>query len=151
MKKIIETLKKLEKRLRENNIDWVLIGSTSQMLQGMNFEPNDLDISIKPKDIERVRESLKEYKQDESKELPNGQAIEFKVEIGDTEVQFCADYDKPDNEYYKCLNNPNFIIEKEIEGIKIKLLDMNKEADCYINNNHKTEKAQKIKGFINKK
>jgi len=145
-----KTLIKISKVLRKNDIDWVLIGSASQNLQGMEFSPNDLDIAINPEDIWPTKEAFSEFKQTEPKELSSGQAIEFKIEVDNINVQFCADYDTKENLYYKSLRNPKNIIIQKINKEEIKLLDMKIEAKCYLALNHNTEKANKILERIKK-
>lgn len=82
-----------------HEIKWAVTGSTGLALQEMVITPDDLDVYIASRDIERAREILKKYEptaiQQVNKE--NGQVIrEFNCKMGEVPVQFfTADENDP--------------------------------------------------------
>jgi len=59
--KIIKALKLIESKLRGSGVRWVLAGSVSLALQGVNVEPNDIDILTDEKGAFEINRILKDY------------------------------------------------------------------------------------------
>jgi hypothetical protein len=143
---LIQTIKEIATRLHKLDIDWTLIGSTNHLLQGLNVKPNDIDILISYKDLERTKILFSDvdYK---IEELPNKEAQEMKFKMNGFDIQFCFDY--PHGKYHKKRNREDSIIMLDIEEIKIPAFKLEIEAECYDLANRK-EKANKIREFIKK-
>jgi len=60
-KKLLATLKIIDKKLRRKKVKWVLIGSVSLALQGMKIKAKDIDILTNKKGAFKINELLKEY------------------------------------------------------------------------------------------
>ncbi len=58
-KKIVEVLKFLNKRLKK--VKWILVGSASLMVQGVDVSPPDIDILTNKRDIRKIEKLLEEY------------------------------------------------------------------------------------------
>ncbi len=58
-KKIVDVLKFLNKRL--NKVKWVLVGSTSLMVQGVDVFPHDIDILTSKRDIRKIEKLLEKH------------------------------------------------------------------------------------------
>jgi len=59
--KIIKALKLIESKLRGSGVRWVLAGSLSLALQGVNVKPNDIDILTDEKGAFEINRILKDY------------------------------------------------------------------------------------------
>ena len=57
----VDVLKKISSLLQGHGINWVVIGSTSLALQGVDIKPKDVDIISTKDDTFRISEILKEY------------------------------------------------------------------------------------------
>jgi predicted nucleotidyltransferase len=58
---ITEALNVIHRVLKDQNIEWVLVGSTSLALQGVKVDPKDIDILTDKKGAYKVAELLREY------------------------------------------------------------------------------------------
>ncbi len=89
----ISALKIIRKRLEDNQIKWVLVGSTNMKLQGMETEPHDLDIVVQYKDLQKVSSIFSDYSSSaimELKSLTSNPAWEVNTKINGIDVQFIA-------------------------------------------------------------
>lgn len=59
--KIIEALRIIDQKLKDQKIKWVLVGSTSLALQGVKIKPKDIDILADKEGAFKLNELLKEY------------------------------------------------------------------------------------------
>jgi len=59
--KIIKALKLIESKLRGSGVRWVLAGSVSLVLQGVDVKPNDIDILTDEKGAFEINRILKDY------------------------------------------------------------------------------------------
>jgi len=60
-KDISDVLKFITKKFQDYNIDWVIVGSVSLELQGLNLKPNDIDILTNKKDALKINNLLGDY------------------------------------------------------------------------------------------
>ncbi len=60
-RRILQVLKLIESRLRGSGIRWVLAGSVSLALQGVDVNPNDIDILTDRNGAFQINRILKEY------------------------------------------------------------------------------------------
>ncbi len=60
-REIVEALKVITRRLRDAKIEWVLGGSTSLALQGVDISPKDIDILTDKDGAFEINKLLKEY------------------------------------------------------------------------------------------
>ena len=60
-KKLLATLKIIDKKLRRKKVKWVLIGSVSLALQGIKIKAKDIDILTNKKGAFKINKLLKEY------------------------------------------------------------------------------------------
>ena len=59
--KIVKVLKLIESKLRGSGIRWVLAGSASLALQGVNVSPNDIDILTDKEGAFEINRIFKDY------------------------------------------------------------------------------------------
>ncbi len=57
----IKALRVIDRKLKGKNIDWVLVGSTSLALQGVEIQPKDIDLLTDEEGAYRIGELLREY------------------------------------------------------------------------------------------
>jgi predicted nucleotidyltransferase len=58
-RKFIRVLKIISKKLENQKIKWVLVGSTSLALQGVNIKPKDIDILTDDEGVFKFNEIFK--------------------------------------------------------------------------------------------
>lgn len=51
-----ESLLRIAKKFTENNIEWYIIGSVSELTRGVKISPSDIDIIVHTKDFYKVKE-----------------------------------------------------------------------------------------------
>lgn len=61
IQKILNALEVIAEALSGKNIEWAIIGSLSQFLQGLEIEPKDIDIISSREGAKTIQESLKEH------------------------------------------------------------------------------------------
>jgi len=59
--KLLIALKTIHEKLKDEKINWVLIGSTNLALQGIKIKPKDIDILTDKKGAFEINKLLKEY------------------------------------------------------------------------------------------
>jgi hypothetical protein len=62
-------IKLICERLENKNIRWALVGSTNMNLQGIDINPNDLDIIVQLEDLSKIREIFSDFDVSKVKEL----------------------------------------------------------------------------------
>lgn len=142
-----KAIKIIHKLLNKNKIKWALIGSTNMQLQGMNVSPHDLDIVVKLKDLEKMREIFSEYNASavrELKPLTDEPGWEVKLEIESVEVQILGERD---NSEYVSKLLANRLTKIKIDDIEIPCFTLEAEAQTYAETNRE-HKAQLIQEFL---
>jgi hypothetical protein len=143
---LLQTIKEIAVRLYKLDIDWTLVGSVNHLLQGLDVKPNDIDIIISYKDLEKTKILFSDFDY-KIEELSNKEAQEMKFKMNGFDIQFCFDY--PHGKYHKQRSRYDSIVMLDIEEIKIPAFKLEIEAECYDLTNRK-EKADKIREFIKK-
>lgn len=77
---LIDALRIIYDRLTHQNIRWVLVGSVSLALNGVNIEPEDIDILTDKEGAYRINELIKEY---EVRPVKFGQTETVKSHLGE--------------------------------------------------------------------
>jgi len=142
-----KAIKIVHQLLKDNNIKWALIGSTNLALQGMNINPNDLDIIVKMDDLKLITKIFSEYNSSEAREIKSmtSEPIwEIKAKIDNIEVHIISE--KETGEYLRkfLLNN---MIEIKLDNINIPCFTLEAEAKAYSETNREN-KSQIIKEFL---
>lgn len=141
IKKII---KELASRMNSSGVKWAFVGTVNHLLQGMNVNPNDIDIVISYNDLEKVKNVFLDI-DFEIKEFPDKKAQEITFKLNGFEVQICADYEQ--GEYYKKRSEAGSIKMLNIDGIEVPVFTLNSEIECYLLKG-RNEKANKLIEFI---
>lgn len=132
--------------MQEHNLKWAVIGSTNMCLQGMDVEPQDLDIIVELETLDKLKNIFADYEIAEKKQLKPGLPVwEFQVKIDDVEFQFIGEKLET-AEYIKHLL-ANEIVEFENCGLKIPCFTLEAEAQAYEETNRQ-HKADIIKEFV---
>jgi len=148
-KKFKQALKIIHKKLKENNIKWALIGSVNICLQGIDVKPNDLDIVVELKDLEKVKEIFSDYNPPNINELKplsklDTKKSELKFEIDKIEIQIIGEAEK--RLYVKDLLN-NKLVKIKIGNAKIPCFSLKTEAETYLELN-RINRVKLIKEFL---
>lgn len=142
--KILEFIAlRLTKKVR-----WFLIGSANLALQGMNFQPSDIDILIRQKNKNEILDIFSDFEVLKSENLPSSEGEEVMIEIKGMAVEFC--FENPSGFYSK------FFKKRELEEIivsnyvAIPCLKLENEVLAYERLDRKL-KARMIKDFLKNK
>jgi hypothetical protein len=145
----MQTLKLLCKGLESSNVRWVLAGSLSLALQGVNVEPNDIDLLTDRQGAFRINEILKKYekKKVEYSEAEKVSSFLGVFEIQGVKVEVMGDYRERQGAKWvslsKRLENPKII---EIDGIAIPVSPIEDQLTSYRRSTRPkdVEKTEKI-------
>lgn len=123
--KIIEVLKIIYQKLKNQKIKWVLVGSTSLALQGVKIKPKDIDILTEKEGAFRVNKLFKNYEV---------KPVEFgRLKIGRRELF------------------ESYLGKFKIKGVKVEIMRNLKEKLgrkwVYLHKRLKSPKIVKIKGM----
>jgi len=121
---MLNTIIEISKKLEENNIDYFLTGGTSLFLRKIVKETNDIDFSIKEKDVKKVKELFK----NENVLMSNKKAISFYKD--GFEVELLITSEKTDLLSNKILENKLYE-EIKIKGEEIKLISLKDLLSMY--------------------
>ena len=95
--KILEkTILEVNRNLKNNKIKYALIGSANMLLQGMDVNPQDLDIIIQAKDLKKIQKIFSNDKLLPIKKLKtftNNSAWEIKITLEKINVQILGEKD----------------------------------------------------------
>jgi len=145
-----QTIKIVQELLNKNNIKWAIIGSTNIQLQGMDVNPNDLDIVIKLKDLAKMPSIFSDYNVssiNELKPFANESTWEVKIVINNIEVQILGE---TDTGQYNRKFTENQLINIRLDGLEIPCFTLEAEAKVYSKTNRQ-HKANLIKEFLKNK
>ena len=147
--KILEkTILEVNRNLKNNKIKYALIGSANMLLQGMDVNPQDLDIIIQAKDLKKIQKIFSNDKLlpiEKLKNFTNTPAWEIKITLSKIDIQILGE---KDNGTYVSKLLGNKLIEISLNGIKIPCLTLMAEAQAYAETNRK-QKSDLIKNFLN--
>lgn len=149
---LIKVLKIIYNKLINSNINWVLTGSFSFAIRGLETNIGDIDIQTDSNGAYEVEKLFKDYihKKVEYKQSENIRSYFGSLRINDINIEIMGDIEKKlDNIWTE---PPNLKFLKEIvnfEGMSIPVLSLEYEADAYLKMG-RNEKAKKIKELIKK-
>jgi hypothetical protein len=149
---LIEVLKIIYNKLINSNINWVLTGSFSFAIRGLETNIGDIDIQTDSNGAYEIEKLFKDYihKKVEYKQSENIRSRFGSLRINGINIEIMGDIEKKlDNMWTE---PPNLKVLKEIvnfEGMNIPVLSLEYEADAYLKMG-RNEKAKKIKELIKK-
>ena len=146
----MKSIKTIHKILEQNDIKWALVGSTNLYIQGMQIEPNDLDIILQYKDLKKITKLFSNYFASNIKELnslTNKKVCEVNATINDIEIQFIG-ADNTDIYVSKLISNK--LIMVSLDDIKIPCFMLEAELQCYKKTNRE-QKVNYIRKFLSEK
>lgn len=146
--KLIASLDLISKLMLSNKINWSLIGSANMFFQGIDVNPNDLDVVVHLNDLKSARNIFKDYNPSEIKELKplvKTPAWEFKFNLFEITIQFLGENDGGD--YVKNLLSPDKIKNLQIENLKIPCFKLETEMQVY-SDTKRFNKSNLIKSFL---
>ena len=151
-KEIMDVLWLIITKLKNQNINWVLIGSTSLALQNVNIVPKDIDILTDKKGIKKISILLKSF---ETEHLKFGRSEIFESYLGkfairNVKVEVMANLRHKIGT--KWANPPKNILKKIIRfgNIEIPIFPLEEELKIYKRLKRKKDflKIKKIKEIL---
>lgn len=153
-KEIIEVLKKVYDILSSSDVLWILSGSVSLAIQGVEVEPNDdIDILTDEAGSNKIYLLLKEYCIKKPKYSSNEKYRSYFsiYKIGKMKIEVMGDFQyKLKEGNWSEKNHLHEIHEICYEDMKLKVLEVKQELEEY-KNLDRLDKVQKIEKFINSK
>jgi hypothetical protein len=146
----LQVLKYLCSNLGRSDIRWVLAGSLSLALQGLEIEPNDIDILTNQLGALKINSILKKYEIKKVKYSETEKAVSFfgVFEIEDVKVEVMGDYKEKQGirwvSFSKRLENPKVI---EVDGIKIPVSSMKDQLRSY-RRSKRPQDVEKVKKIL---
>ena len=138
-----QTLKEIVDKLNGSGLGWFLIGGTSQIIQGLNRNFNDIDIGVKYEDYFTVKELFKDNEIKESDTFDK-KGKRFTFESGGIEVDILGLTE--DSAHLSMLGN--YKIKKiNFEGIEVNCYPVEIEANIY-EKYGKPERAEQLRRLI---
>lgn len=154
-KKIIEALKVIYRKLKDKKVKWVLVGSLSLALQGVDIEPKDIDILTDKEGAFKINKLFKECEVKPVKfgrfkiggrELFKSYLGEFKIKGVKVEVMgnLKEKWGREWKSLHKRLISPKII---EFEGMKLPVSSLEEQLKSYSRLGRKKDsiRVQKIK------
>jgi len=133
-KEIADVLKFITKKFQDYGIYWVIVGSVSLALQGLDLKPNDIDILTNKKDALKMNKLLEDYVMQPVKWSKNEEFDSYfgkflinsvKVEImGDLKIKMGGEWISLKNR----LRSPKFI---KSEGISLPVSPIKEQLEYY--------------------
>lgn len=141
--KVKKALIKVAKKLNKNNLNWVLIGSTSHFLQGMKEENfNDIDVIVELSNLKQAEKIFSDYKASSITKLRKG---EFKLTLKIQNIPIEIIGERKASKYFS--NQEEFIVNKKFQDTSIPCRKIEKDLIQYKKLNRK-DKVKKIKKFL---
>lgn len=145
----MQALQLLCKSLETSDVRWVLAGSLSLALQGVNVEPNDIDLLTDRQGAFRINAMLKKYEKKAVDYAETEKVSSFfgVFEIQGVKVEVMGDYrERQGNKWVslsKRLANPKTI---EVDGIRIPVSSLEDQLVSYrrLKRPKDAEKVRKI-------
>jgi len=149
-KEFKDVIKLICSGIKDKRIKWALVGSTNMYLQGINVDPNDLDITT---NINSLKIFEKEFNEHIIKPISKNikkkysfKTNELKLLIKGIEVQIIGEHDN--GVYFENINKGNIVLVG-LDNIKIPCLSLSSEADAY-SKTGRNNKADLIINFLTK-
>lgn len=135
--KVAHSLKVIANKLSGCGISWIIGGSSSLLIHGLNVVPNDIDIIVEPKDFESILKVLREYVVDEDNTTKHAN---FRVDGVNGEILSMTIY-------------KNEVVEKNFKDVVIPVNDLIFEYKYYLKCSFKSEstieKIKMIEDYLN--
>ncbi len=125
---ILEALEKLSKIIGRD-FEWMVIGSCNMFLQGIDILPKDIDVVVHERKLGVIKKKFSEYikKDIHIYEGTLGKYPRVILEINGIEVEIMGG--KDDGIYFKNISGGT--LELDIRGMRLKCLELEKEAEVY--------------------
>ncbi len=154
---IVEALRIISSKVKNNNLNWAIIGSANHAIQGVDVEPRDIDILADLETGKIINDCLKEFTRSNTKyEYVKKERVEAWIGIYDiagVEIELIAEpYNKNVRGADLWTESENFSAKKIInfQGINLPVINLERELYAYTAIN-RLEKAKLIRNFLNKK
>jgi len=148
-KQNIEALKIIVDKFKGKSINWVLIGSTSLAIQGVNVDVHDIDIKTDIESANRIAHALKEYVIEPMHHKTSEQFKSYygMFKINNVQIEVMADLETMHDGKWIKVENSRIKVIKRYEDMTLPLLELREEYEAY-KRMGRMEKANKIKAFI---
>lgn len=148
---IYSALKVLTDRLSDSGIDWVLVGSTSLAMQGMDFNPGDIDVLTDKDGAFAINNLLKDFITEGVSLKENGKFESYigSFKINGVQVEVMGDLQIKDPEENPWVEADDFPKKTLVQykDLRIPCFDLEHEYLAYSRMGRK-EKADKIRKFL---
>ena len=145
---IFQALKVISERLDGKGINWVLIGSTNQALQGVDVKPRDIDILTDKEGVYAIVDALKDFVVEEIhiRETETMKSNYGKLNIEGVDVEIIGDLIniKPKGDLWSETKNFSKKIIIEFKGVEVPGISLDQEYVAYKKLGN-IERAEKIK------
>ena len=151
-KQFIKALAIVAQRLEKNDIAWAIVGSGALALQGMDVTPNDLDISVDVKDLEKIRAAFSDHYSTEVKEietLSGKQALDVTANIKGVETQFCGELKTNEEAIWFNRVVSGMTNDIDVGGVRVPCISLLAAIEAYTEL-HRPQKAELIRAFLKK-
>jgi predicted nucleotidyltransferase len=131
---ITNVLKKISQMLQGHDVEWLVVGTASLAVQGVNLQPGDIDIITTKDDVFKIAEILKQY---ETKQVEFGRTPLFEsymgvYEIDGIKVEIMGDLrEKRGNEWVSLTERLMSPIIIEIDGTPIPVSSLKDQIVSY--------------------
>ena len=150
---ITSTLKNICEKLSNTDIKWVVIGSLSLALQGVDVEPHDIDILTDKEGIYAINTLLKEY---EVEGVTYEQSEFFcsyrsRYRIGNINIEVIAELEEKHNGKWVSLSDRlEDQIYVNIDNLRVLISSLEKQLSSYEKSKRPQDvfKTQKIREFL---
>ncbi|MDA3837167.1 MAG: hypothetical protein PF542_06110 [Nanoarchaeota archaeon] len=148
---IISALKTFYDKINNKQILWILTGSTSLVIQGVDIKINDdIDILTDKQGSEKIDILLADFR---IKKPDYSSTDKYKsyfgiYQIGNVKLEVMGEFQyKMNDGYWSHPNHLNVFFIKEFEGMKLAMLRLDQELQEY-ENMGRPNKVDKIKEFL---
>jgi len=150
--KIIAALLALHGALKERAVRWAVMGSLSHALQGLQIQPNDIDISTDRRGAHKIEQLLEPHV---TRPITHSQAERVRSHLGEltlhgVTIQIIGDMEtSPDNRTWTPLphDHPHLIM---VAGAPIPVRTLEQETQTYTRLG-RTERADKLRALIERR
>ena len=150
--KLLEVLKFIANVLGRENVRWALVGSLNLALQGVDVEPEDIDIVTDREGILKIGELLRDFVVEKIryKEGKKMAAYFGKLNVNGVLIDIIGDPRMREDESHKWKEKGLCDLVILDLGVRVPAMSLRSELDAY-KILGKTEKVRKIESFLRKK
>ena len=150
--KLLEVLKFIANVLGRENVRWALVGSLNLALQGVDVEPEDIDIVTDREGVLEIGELLRDFVVEEIryKEGKKMAACFGKLNVNGVLIDIIEDPRMREDESHKWKEKGLCDLVILDLGVRVPAMSLRSELDAY-KILGKTEKVRKIESFLRKK